>query len=117
MKIINHKIDNYEYDIIIGQKDLENWQIIDESDEFDLWFHIDNLPSSHVIIRQHMKKGQDINYFNEIITLAADYCKQNSKYKNKKNKIIYTNIGNLKKGKEVGSVLILNAKLVKNIFI
>ena len=54
MKIINHKIDNYEYDIIIGQKDLENWQIIDESDEFDLWFHIDNLPSSHVIIRQHI---------------------------------------------------------------
>lgn len=117
MKVYNHTIDDFDYEIIIGNNASENWTIFDDSEPFDLWFHIDNLPSCHVIIKQKVKKEQDINYFNEIITLAADYCKQNSKFKDKKNKIIYTNIGNLKKGKDTGSLIILNNKLVKYIFI
>ena len=115
MKIFNYKFDDLEYDVIIGQKDTENWQIIKDSDEFDLWFHVDNLPSCHVVIRQNIKKGQQINYVNQIITIAAEHCKEYSKYKDKKNKIIYTEIENLKLGKQIGSVIINNDKLVHKI--
>ena len=108
MKSFIIKINDIIFNIYIGNTASENWKLIDNADDFDLWFHIDDDSSSHVIIKQILEKNVDIIYNDEIIKIAAEYCKLYSKYKNscKKIKIIYSEIKNIKKGKCIGSVLV-----------
>ena len=40
----------------IGESAQENWDIIKESNQNDLWFHIDKLPSCHVVLSTKNKK-------------------------------------------------------------
>lgn len=111
MKKFIHSIGTINYTIKIGQNAKENWNLIDNSEPFDLWFHLDNYPSSHVIIAQDISSDPDIFYPNQILVLAANYCKTYSKQKNSlKVKIVYTQIKNLTKGKEIGSVFISDEK-------
>lgn len=106
-------IGSINYSIKIGQNAKENWNLIDDSDPFDLWFHLDDYPSSHVIISQDLNSDPDIFYPNQIISLAADYCKTHSKQKNlSKIKVVYTQIQNLTKGKEIGSVFVSEKKYI-----
>ena len=68
-------------------------------------------PKTVVIIKEKIEKNTESNYPNQIISIAADYCKNQSKSKNnKKLKIIYTEVLNIKKGKEVGSVIVSKPK-------
>lgn len=113
------KISNYEYDymisdqvhrVVIGKNKTDNWKIIDESDNEDVWFHVDDSASSHVIVRNCNEKKLD----KKIIKFAAIQCKQNSKMKNiKKVPIIYTKVKNLTKGKYAGSVICSESKTIK----
>jgi predicted ribosome quality control (RQC) complex YloA/Tae2 family protein len=107
MKTYTHKI---------GTNSKENWEIIDNADSFDLWFHINAFPSGHVIVKEQLKNNiisEEPIYPNQIITLAANYCKMQSKLKDKnKLKIVYTHVKNLKKGKEIGSVIVSNEKFI-----
>lgn len=117
MKLFTHEIGHQTFDIIIGTNARENWEIIDDSDPFDLWFHVDEFPSGHVIIREHIDKigkhGPEPFYPNEIINMAANYCKSQSKYRDRtKLKIVYTEISNLRKGKDVGSVIVSKGKYI-----
>ena len=87
-------------EIIIGQNAQENWDIIDNADQSEIWFHLDSFPSPHVIIK-HTNPPKNIIY------QAAFLCKDYSKYKNYKNlKIIYTTCKNIKKTEVKGSVII-----------
>jgi predicted ribosome quality control (RQC) complex YloA/Tae2 family protein len=96
--------------IIIGKNKEDNWKIFSEADPMDLWFHLDKFPSCYVIL-----KG---DYSKERIQLAAELCKNNTKYRNLKNvAVIYTEKSNLKKGTNVGEVIIKNNKKVKKIII
>lgn len=115
MKTFFYNVGETEYKIIIGQNAKENWDLVDNSDPDDLWFHLDEYPSAHVVISEKVKISEKKIFFtnledypNQIIALAANYCKSNSKYgKNlHKAKIVYTQIKNLKKGKVIGSVII-----------
>jgi predicted ribosome quality control (RQC) complex YloA/Tae2 family protein len=103
------------FEIIVGRNAKENWNLIDNSEKEDLWFHIDDKPSCHVFI----KKSLNCNIIPmSIIIRGAQLCKEYSKYKNdKKIKIIYTKINNIKKSKEIGSVIILNNKKLEIITI
>ena len=115
MKIFVHSIGSINYTIRVGQNAKENWNLIDNSEPFDLWFHLDNHPSSHVIISQDLNYGlnHDIFYPNQIISLAADYCKSYSKKKlASKVKVVYTKVENLTKGKDVGSVFVSEEKYI-----
>ncbi len=113
MKVFEHIIGNIKYTIKIGQNAKENWTLIDNSEPFDLWFHVDKYPSSHVIISQDLSTNMDIFYPNQIIYLAGNYCKTYSKQKNSsKTKIVYSQIQNLTKGKEVGSVFVSDEKYI-----
>ena len=83
--------------IIIGQNAKENWDLLDNNDNF-LWFHLKSFPSCHVII---LNENPD----ETTIQKAAELCKENTKYKSLKNiKVNYTSIKNIKKSKEIGSV-------------
>jgi predicted ribosome quality control (RQC) complex YloA/Tae2 family protein len=88
--------------LLLGQNAKENHLLIDNADPNDWWFHIDNSPSGHCIV-------ESININNELILQAATFVKDNSKVKNnKKIKIIYTQIKNIKKTKNPGEVILLN---------
>jgi predicted ribosome quality control (RQC) complex YloA/Tae2 family protein len=103
---------NDELEIIMGKSADENWKIIDDSSENDIWFHLDNFPSSHVILKT---KGKDFKELNkQTLIHCASLCKENSKYSNMKNiSVIYTKIKNVKKADTVGSVTTTSTKSVK----
>jgi len=89
------------YKILIGKSDQNNWDIIDKSSQNDIWFHVDNQPSCHVIIQTdgELKIGRSV------IKQAATLCKENSKARNmRKVKIIFTLIKHVKKSTDIGSV-------------
>jgi predicted ribosome quality control (RQC) complex YloA/Tae2 family protein len=108
MKTFAHIIGDIEYTIKVGSNAKENWYLIDNSYPEDLWFHLDEYPSAHVIISQQTNNSNDIFYPNQIIGIGADYCKSYSKYgKNlHKAKIVLYRNKKFKKGKEVGQVII-----------
>lgn len=85
----------------VGQNAQENWDLIREcirnSKEF-LWFHLDEFPSSHVVIFHEEPSYEEINYACELVI-------QHSKHSKFSKKIIYTKIKNLKLGPEIGSVI------------
>ena len=110
MKLI--KID--DYDVKIGQSAKENWKILDESEETDVFFHLNQLPSCYVIIRNDSDDYPDF----QIIKKACSLCLENTKYRNLRNvKVDYTFCSNLKKGKILGEVNYLYNKKVKSIVI
>lgn len=100
-----------EYEIIIGKNAQENFDIIDTSDENDIWFHLDDHSSPHVIIRTN---GLGMKIDKKIIKRACVLCKQHSKLKSeKKVAVIYTLIKYVKKDEKiVGTVHTTNVKTI-----
>ncbi len=116
MKQFTHTIGSQTWDILVGTSAKENWKLIDESDPFDLWLHVDSFSSGHMIIRERLigkTKLDTPEYPNQLIVIAAGLCKSQSKYSHlPKLKIVYTQVANLKKGKDVGSVFVSNGKFI-----
>ena len=81
----------------VGKNAKENWDLIDESEEDDIWIHLHDYPSCHVIIEntKYLEK--------EHILHGCHLCKEHSKYKNdKKIKVSVLDKKYVKKGKVVG---------------
>ena len=96
--------------IVIGQNAQENWDLIDFDSDF-IWLHLNSFPSCHVIIKDDVP---DI----DTLQIAAEICKENTKYRNLKNlKICYTKCSNLKKGPDIGSVIYKSKRQVKTILV
>lgn len=97
--------------ILIGKNAADNWKIVDEAENRDLWFHVANHPSCHVIL-----KAKDINFYN--INLAAQRCKEHSKLRNLTTvTVMYTTKDNIKKGQNVGEVIIKSNKKCKKVLV
>ena len=113
MKKYTHQIGAQIFDIFVGTNAKENWDLIDLAEPEDLWFHVEYFPSGHVLIKERFEAKTNlhqIHYPNQIISIGSQYCKTQSKYKDKKKlKIIYTQISNIKKGKTIGSVYVGNS--------
>ena len=89
------------FTIVIGRNAQENWQILDNASKNDLWVHLNDLASPHIII----KKNPNYKLKPKDIKLAGLLCKQYSKYKKDNNiEYCYTKVKNVKKGKDVGEV-------------
>ena len=115
MKTISRYIsalgDDIEY--IIGQHANDNFEIIDNSKDIDIWFHINNEPSGHVIASIPDNITFSKKQLRQIITQGAVLCKSHSRYKSQKNiEIIYTHIKNIEKLQTPGSVNTKNTKSV-----
>lgn len=99
----------------IGTNAQENFDIIDASNESDLWFHVNNMPSCHVVAS--IPDAQKYNH-QEIFYIAkqgACICKQYSKYASqKKLPIIYSKISDITKSQtQIGAVTTnANAKII-----
>ena len=101
----------------IGNNAEENWKILDEANENNLFFHLSSFPSCYVILEIE-NEIKDIFELNKIIEQAALECKLNTKYKNLKYiKVDYCSISNIIKGNKVGELFYKSNKQVKNIII
>jgi predicted ribosome quality control (RQC) complex YloA/Tae2 family protein len=97
----------------IGKNAQDNFDIIDAADPDDLWFHVENQASCHVIANI---ANEDLNKkaIQTIIKRGALICKQNSTFKSVKNlSIIYTKIKNVQKTDTVGSVILESSKTIQ----
>jgi len=101
-----------DYVIKIGENALDNWNLIDiaKINPNNIWFHLDDYPSGHVIC--FVKNDEEIN--KNVILFCASLCKEHSKQKYMKNiKVIYTKIKNIKKTGEIGEVSVRKSQIVK----
>ncbi len=102
---------NENIEFLIGKNQQDNFNIIDMAKPTDLWFHLDDYPSCHVIAKvPEIINKKDLKY---IIKRGALICKQHSNYKSIKDlNIIYTCIKNVKKTSIIGSVTTTNTKII-----
>ena len=108
-------LDLVEYVVWVGENAIENWQLVDRAEPDDMWFHVANYPSGHVVVRarhpdtSHL--GADLP--KGVIVYCARLCKAQSKQKYMKNiEIIYTKIQNVKKTHVVGEVRVRKSKSI-----
>lgn len=98
MKILNIN----DIELKIGSNQQENQQLIDEMEPEHSWFHIDNLPSAHLVIPlSYIKLDKHTLY-----AIALE-LKKNSKYRGHNSlSIIYTHRKSLKLTNTPGKVFI-----------
>ena len=97
---------------IVGSNSKENWQILDESNEENIFFHLSSFPSCYVILKTIEMPSVDV------LKEAAKICKMNTKYKNIPNlKVDYTLCKNIIKGDKEGEIIYKSNKKVKQIIV
>jgi predicted ribosome quality control (RQC) complex YloA/Tae2 family protein len=103
---------NQNVTFYIGKNAQDNFDVIDKGVENDLWFHLDNYSSCHVVgVINNLKINK--KELNAIIKQGAVICKKHSKYKSEKNiSIVYTTINNITKTEIIGQVILKNKKTV-----
>jgi len=109
MKQISKFIQCINCDIVfnIGENSQDNFDLLDDSLDDDIWFHVNKHPSAHVIASIPLDKKINKKQMGKIIIQGAVLCKQYSKYASEKNiEIIYTKVKFVKKTEIVGSVLL-----------
>jgi predicted ribosome quality control (RQC) complex YloA/Tae2 family protein len=108
---------NIEYTIYVGQNKTENWELIDAAEQRDIWFHIENMASCHVVL-QNVEKVKLRDIPKQVIKRCAYLCKINSSVLVKtmsKCNVIYTPISEVVKTDIVGQVSVTNYKTVSNL--
>jgi len=87
--------------IHIGKNKEHNFELIDAAAPTDLWFHVQNIPSAHVIL----EIAPGVKPDRSTLKQCALLCKAHSKAKNEKRvAIIYTEIMNVRKTGTIGKV-------------
>jgi predicted ribosome quality control (RQC) complex YloA/Tae2 family protein len=103
--------DECTYNIRIGESAQENWELIDSSAQNDIWFHVDGISSCHIVLEIGNRKKTP---HKSVVNQCASLCKDRSKAANMKSvKVIYTEIKNVKKADNPGSVYTKNTKTTK----
>lgn len=106
IKTINIPAINDTITYYIGKNAIGNFEIIDMANDTDMWFHVADKPSCHVIACLPNKiKRNDMRY---IIKIGAMLCKHKDN-----DIIIYTFINNIKKTDIIGMVNVSNEKIYK----
>lgn len=105
---------NMEYTIYVGQNKTENWNLIDSAGTIDVWFHISDIASCHVVLKNTNNiRLRDIP--RQVIKRCAYLCKINSSIIVKsmsKCNVIYAPISEVVKTDIVGQVSVTNYKTV-----
>ena len=107
MKTVVFEWKHEEYTFQIGRDRHDNWALIDSAEPWDIWFHVDGAPSSHVVLAMEDFGGDIRQIPVAVLKRGAGLCKEHSSSKSMaKCAVIYTRVENLKKGRDVGSVTI-----------
>ena len=97
----------------VGQNAKENFDLIDDSEADDIWFHISQVSSCHVVASIPADKQYDKHTLKKIAVQGAVICKQFSKYKSEREiHVIYTKIQNLIKSSTIGAVSVEEYKTI-----
>jgi predicted ribosome quality control (RQC) complex YloA/Tae2 family protein len=97
----------------VGQNAQDNFDLIDDSNPDDLWFHISQESSCHVVASIPPDNNYDKKTVKKIAVQGAVICKQCSRYKSGKDvHVIYTKIQNLVKTPTVGAVSVGEYKTI-----
>lgn len=100
MKVIR----NNDVDYIVGNDSKENWKILENADDEDVWIHLHNYSSPYVILKSY--KTLD----NKDLLYGGFICKKNSKHKYIDNiKMVFSLVKHVKKGKCSGEVILLQS--------
>jgi predicted ribosome quality control (RQC) complex YloA/Tae2 family protein len=97
----------------IGGNAAENFELIDNAEPNDIWFHVDGLPSAHIVASIPESMRLDKKQWLKIAKQGSVLCKQHSKYASQKNlPIVFTEIKNVEKTDVIGRVNITNQRTV-----
>jgi len=108
-EIILDRKSDVELTYWIGENANDNWTCIDKANQNDIWFHLADHPSAHVILRLSQEDKLTVKRIaKQTLIHCAQQCKLHSKFadisaKNKM-KVIYTEIKNVTKADKPGSV-------------
>jgi predicted ribosome quality control (RQC) complex YloA/Tae2 family protein len=95
---------------ILGENAQDNWNMLEKAKGNHYFFHLSSFPSPYVILL--CENDPTI----EEITVAAQLCKQNTKYRNLKNlRVDYCKCSNVTKGTKIGESIFLSNRKVKDI--
>ena len=96
---------------VIGKNAQDNFDIIDDAEEYHMWFHIEGAPSGHVIAK--IDDNLDKKQMRYVIKQGAVICKQVSKFASAKDvNIVYARAGDVEKTEIPGKVIVKNSKTV-----
>lgn len=105
---------NQDISYSIGKNAEDNSNIIDNSHDNDIWFHLQNSSSCHVIAHISNYERLDKKQLRQIIKQGAILCKSNSKSKSDTNVgIRFTYIRDIHHTRIIGTVIADNAKIIK----
>jgi predicted ribosome quality control (RQC) complex YloA/Tae2 family protein len=106
--------EDFEITYYIGQNSKDNFAVIDKGFEDDLWFHSKSESSCHVVALLPTDLTLEKKELDMIIKKGATLCKMHTnKISNLNNvPIIYTEIKNITKTKQNGTVLTKNTKTI-----
>jgi Predicted RNA-binding protein homologous to eukaryotic snRNP len=112
---VKDSVNDIELTFWIGKNAQNNWDIIDQADKNDIWFHLSDYPSAHVILRNSEKNLTIKDISKQTLKECAIHCKLNSKMRNSNHdlSVIYTEIKNVKKADKIGAVHTKNTKNIK----
>lgn len=96
---------------VIGQNKNDNWKLLDSIKNKEYYFfHLSSFSSPYVFAETEFLTD------NNIIKDIAKVCLNNTKYKNLKNiKVDYCKVKNLQKGDNIGEVIYISNRKVKQI--
>jgi predicted ribosome quality control (RQC) complex YloA/Tae2 family protein len=102
-----------ELEFYIGENAQDNFDILDITKATDIWFHLHNESSCHVVAVIPVDSKFNRNQMSKIITQGALCCKQHSKAKSNKHvEICYTRVINVVKTYIIGQVIAKEQKIV-----
>ena len=102
--------ENITYTIYSGKSDKGNDKLLDDALPNDIWFHISNRPSAHIILSN--PSATSINKFpRQVIKRCACICKASAKVSDKC-EIIYTERENITKTETLGCVTTTNLRTI-----
>lgn len=105
---------NYKVNFLIGRNAQDNFDVIDEGFEDDLWFHAKDVPSCHVVCLLPNEIKLSNENIKMLIQKGAEFCKQYTKKISHLHNIpfIYAEIKNITKSKTAGLVYSKNTKII-----
>lgn len=96
----------------IGCNAQDNFDMLDVANEDDLWFHVNNESSGHVIASLPDNINLNKKQLNKIIIQGGVMCKKHSKYRSEKDlEIIYAKVIDIVKTHNIGKVILKSSKV------
>jgi len=95
----------------IGQSAQENFNMIDKAKSNDIWFHVHNHTSAHVIASIPYKLSR--TQIHKIVVQGATLCKENSRFNcDSRVQITHCKISGVKKTDVLGKVKVEHQKYI-----